>query len=82
MLSLILSYIAKFKGLVLCNEFFVNLNWRCFTVFINKHGLTTLYLPLVQVSQRLPQALFLTQFYFDDLELPLFQHAPVVLTRI
>ena len=53
-----------------------------FTVFINKHGLTTLYSLLVQVSQRLPQALFLTQFYFDDLELPLFQHAPVVLTRI
>jgi len=62
-------------------KFFVNLNWRCFIVFINKRELTTLYSLLVQVLQRLPQAFFLTQFYFDDLEWPLFQHEPVVLTR-
>ena len=62
-------------------KFFVSLNWRCFIVFINKPGFTTLYSFLVQVSQRLPQALFLTQFYFEDLELPLFQHVLVVLTR-
>ena len=61
-------------------KFFVNLNWRCFIVVINKHGLTTLFAfgsSLATTSQ----ALFLTQFYFDDLELPLFQDTPVVLTH-